>query len=189
MPNQAIWRIKLNWDAIGAIAELVGAAAVVASLSFLAFELRRQRQAAQSHALDVGTSKRTAITAKLLEDTELSRITWTCFVGTEHVPAHEYARFATYMYILFLECELAHRNRLSGEMDDVSWAAFEAATQWWLKFPGVRTWWQSPRQTGFSPQFMSYVDLLIETTPSDNSDAIRIAASYKTATEKKNIDS
>ena len=97
----------MNWDAIGAIAELVGAAAVVASLSFLAFELRRQRQAAESHALDVGTSKRNAITGKLLEDTELSRIVWTCCVGTEHVPAHEYVRFSTYMYMLFVEIELA----------------------------------------------------------------------------------
>ena len=188
MPNQAIWRIKLNWDAIGAIAELVGAAAVVASLSFLAFELRRQRQAAESHALDVGTSKRVAITGKLLEDTELSRIVWTCFVGTEHVPAHEYVRFSTYVYMLFVEIELGYRKRLSGDMDDVSWAAIEASTQWWLKFPGVRTWWQSP-QIGFSPQFTSYVDKLIETTPSDNSDAIRVVASYKMATEKNNIDS
>jgi hypothetical protein len=90
--------------------------------------------------------------------------------------------------MLFVEIELGYRKRLSGDMDDVSSAAIEASTQWWLKFPGVRTWWQSP-QIGFSPQFTSYVDKLIETTPSDNSYAIRVVASYKMATEKNNIDS
>ena len=42
----------MNWDAIGAIGELVGALAVVLTLAYLALEVRRSRLIAESSAVD-----------------------------------------------------------------------------------------------------------------------------------------
>ena len=44
----------MNWDAIGAIAELLGAVGVIASLVYLATQIRQSRQQMRTYAHDAG---------------------------------------------------------------------------------------------------------------------------------------
>ena len=64
----------MNWNAAGVIAEIIGAAAVVISLLFLALEVRRNRNSTESAALDTLAEGFNSTNALLASDPELSAI-------------------------------------------------------------------------------------------------------------------
>jgi hypothetical protein len=88
----------MNWDALGAIGELVGAAAVILTLVFLAFQIRSNTKAIQANAqydiqirlsdvsFQIGYSpERSALWSKILDETlseedfddaELGQVHW-----------------------------------------------------------------------------------------------------------------
>ena len=61
----------INWDAIGAIAELVGAIAVVTTIGYLAVQIRQTNKAAESDTLNELHNKFNELNALLLNNSEL----------------------------------------------------------------------------------------------------------------------
>ena len=58
----------MNWDAIGAVGEILGAIAVVISLVYLAFQIRDQNQQSRLAAMhEISTGFRAA-TTRMIED-------------------------------------------------------------------------------------------------------------------------
>lgn len=51
----------MNWDAIGAIGELVGALAVVLTLAYLAMEVRRNRLSTESSSVESTRTDRKSV--------------------------------------------------------------------------------------------------------------------------------
>ena len=64
----------MNWDAIGIVAEIVSAIAVVVSLLFLALEVRRNRNATESASVATLAEGFNSTNALLASDPELSAI-------------------------------------------------------------------------------------------------------------------
>lgn len=65
---------SMNWNAAGVIAEIVSAIAVVISLLFLAFEVRRNRNATESASVDALAEGFNSTNALLASDPELAAI-------------------------------------------------------------------------------------------------------------------
>ena len=66
----------MNWDAVGAIAESIGAIAVVGSLAFVGIQIRQSKKALKSAALREVLRDMAEATKPLSEDPSLSRIWW-----------------------------------------------------------------------------------------------------------------
>ncbi len=83
------------------VAEIVAAAAVVLSLCFLAFELRRNSNHVKRQSMDLLTIHRVEALKAFYEDEELASVIWKCFANESRLPAHEWARFGLFLYSFF----------------------------------------------------------------------------------------
>ena len=61
----------MNWDAIGAIGEIIGAAAVVVTLALLIAQLRYNSKAIQNAAMQTGMATNNQIVSPLFENEQL----------------------------------------------------------------------------------------------------------------------
>ena len=72
----------MNWDALGAIAELLGAVAVLATLFYLARQIRQNRESVESASAETVLSNITAAFQNAATSPELGRI---IFAGQENM--------------------------------------------------------------------------------------------------------
>ena len=64
----------MNWDAVGAIGEIVGALVVVITLGYLAIQIRQNTKAVQASALDSSIQAASAIRSHILNSEEVAEI-------------------------------------------------------------------------------------------------------------------
>jgi len=64
----------MNWDAVGAVGEIVGALAVFLTLAYLAIQIRQNTRAVQSSAIDSSINRISAMRQSLSENTELATL-------------------------------------------------------------------------------------------------------------------
>lgn len=64
----------MNWDAIGAVGEIIGALAVFLTLAYLAMQIRQNTRAVQSSAIDSSIGGISATRQALFENAELATL-------------------------------------------------------------------------------------------------------------------
>ena len=112
----------MNWDAIGAIGEIVGAAAVVATLAYLSIQLRQARRASDSQGTLVTTEMASNWRNMLLQNSDLSDMLAKANAG-ERLSDSEQIRLHNLSDDLFVMCAVAHAdNQYSGSLHDKSGA-------------------------------------------------------------------
>ncbi len=110
----------MNWSAVGAIGELVGAAAVVVSLLYLAAQMRN---AARQARLEAGRSLSTGIaevSLALSVNGELGDIYVRGSRDFESLDTKEQFRYRTFMNSVFKLLEQMYFLQLEGSLDPVS---------------------------------------------------------------------
>lgn len=147
----------MNWTAIGAIGEFLGAAGVIITLIYLARQVRHATRATR-----LSTSHSIAAAARdwnrpLLADPELA---WTFQVGTEDpakLDEKEQARFIELCFSLFRMFEDAHYQYQKGALDPNVWKGYETLYAAYAKAPGFQAYWKNRKQT-FRPEFRELID-------------------------------
>jgi hypothetical protein len=157
------------------LAEILASAAVVASLCFVAFQIRVQTRDARQQAMDLITSQRVAHLRALTDDSEMTRILWRGFAKEPPLPKVEWARFTMFLYVFFLEIERAWMKFDAGVLDRETWASWEDGIRWWLRQPGVRSWWKMDHP-GYSPRFEAYVARRLAEVPIEPAEAAAVVA-------------
>ena len=92
--------------------------------------------------------------------------------------AHEWARFTMYLYCVVLEYERTWLKFNAVALDEDTLPAWEQAFAWWLKHPGMRSWWKGDHP-GFSPAFTTYLDTILARVNVEPHDAAIVAASFR----------
>ncbi len=146
----------MNWQAIGAGAEALGAILVVASLLFVAMELRRNTNESRRHSMEDATSHRNDFIRLIATDPDMAGVVGRGLTGTG-LNAHQWFRFNLFLYAIFVEFEFNQRKFESGDIDADLWDAWLDAYRWWLQFPGVRKWWISS-PAGYTRKFRDFID-------------------------------
>ncbi len=147
----------MNWDAIGAVGEILGAAGVIVTLIYLARQIRQNTRATR-----LSTSHSIATAARdwnrpLLLDPELA---WTFQVGTEdpsRLDEKEHARFIELCFSLLRMFEDAHYQYHNGALDRDVWKGYEKLYAAYAKAPGFQMYWKERKET-FRPEFREYID-------------------------------
>ena len=139
----------MNWDAIGAIAELVGAAGVVASFFYLAGQIRNNSRSIEAATFHSTMRARNELNFAVATSPELSALLLRA--GDESAPLSEEegARFDAYMWGLFNLFEdsfVQHTKGLltSDILRSTRWALVAV-----LARPGAREWVERT-MSGFS---------------------------------------
>lgn len=112
----------MNWDAIGAVGEIVGAGAVVASLVYLAVQIRTQNKETRLSAMhDISVGFREAILPFSAED--MSTILVKANADYDSLSDIEAQRIIVLMGQFFRAWEEAFIQNEEGRLDDRSWNA------------------------------------------------------------------
>ena len=168
----------MNLEQAAFIAEIIGGIGIVLSLVFLASELRSSTKQSQRDAMTLLASKRNEMMYVLMDNPELSSIVWRCLSG-QQVQAYERSRFIVYMHTTIVTIELGFKKIWANEVDPITSETWVEGADWWLKYPGMRTWWKAG-QVGLSSKFRDYIDQRLYNIEIDSSDADKIVDSLAT---------
>jgi len=147
----------VNWTAIGAIGEFLGATGVIITLIYLARQVRHNTRATRlstSHSISAAARD---WNKPLLNDPELA---WTLQVGTEDstkLGEKEQARFIELCFSFFRMFEDAHYQFQKGALDPDVWAGYAKLYAAYAKAPGFQAYWRKRKET-FRPEFQEFID-------------------------------
>ena len=149
----------MNWDAIGAIAEALGAIAVVATLIYLAIQIRQNTQATRS-------ATRHAITESIMGppnnflQSKSFRKTFLAHVNSEDLDPDQSLQMQIYCYITMKSWENMHYQYRNGMLTEEEWQPLHVNLRVILQMPYWRDYWGREQEL-YSKPFRKEVDQIL----------------------------
>jgi hypothetical protein len=148
----------MNWNAIGAIGEIVGAIAVVVSLVYLAIQIRGQNKESRLAAMhEIAVAYRESNIP--FADANLADILTRAHNDTTQLTEAEIVQLIVSVQGVFRVWEEAYYQHLAGRLDEHLWAAMLREYASYLSAPGFDFVWQL-RKNGHNDEFRLFVDSL-----------------------------
>ena len=147
----------MNWEALGAIGELLGASGVVISLAYLAIQIKATRVANKKAALQGAYSKYNEVRRSLFENPELAELFLNGLGRPEDLSGKDIFRFMVISETMFLNGEeywlLSDKN-----MDDERLRNTLKYLAYYKSTPGGQAFWTHPQSQNLSPEFRSLIN-------------------------------
>lgn len=128
----------MNWEAIGAIGEVVGAAAVFISLLYLALQIRNSRRSDQIVAAAGAASAVHDWIGQIVRDETLYDLYRRGLTDYESLSRSEKGRYSLLLFQLFRSAETGWAQLQMGLMDAGYWAGVEETLVFVFRTPGGR---------------------------------------------------
>lgn len=149
------------------IGELVGGVAVVASLVYLAIQIRQNTRTVRGSTLHQNTDLWVSMFLRLAEPGAARAYVAGMTANPDIEPLH-YTQFFFICRAMFLGYENQYYQMRQGVLDRETYAAYQRSiASQFLAFRGFRLWWQQSRSV-FSPAFVEHVDAMIEDVPEED---------------------
>ncbi len=145
----------MNWEAIGAIGEVLGAIGVIATLGYLAAQIRQNTRSVRASTYQEAVRDMVAPSDLLASDAELARIWTTGKRDFDALKPDERQRYAAYMLGLLRRFENVVYQKQHAALDP-SFLQMQISLRDTLSEPGAAAWW-ARAQYLFSPSFREYV--------------------------------
>ena len=152
----------MNWDAVGALAEAIGAIGVIASLLYLASQVRASARASAVEAKLQSTRLLSELLESWIRDPELNDLFLRGSDDLESLSKEEYHRFSNLCLKAFWFFSAARFQFRTKTLSESDWRENEVALQFWLNRPGVRAWWEKFGRASFGAAFQDFVDAEIK---------------------------
>jgi hypothetical protein len=150
----------MNLEQLANIGEFIGGIAVIASIIYLAIQIRQNTRSVRSSTLATNTSNWSSMLVNLASD-EKSEAYLGGMVGKEDLSAAHLLQFVLIARAMLVSFETQHHQYLNGALDRDIYLGYERACRdQILAFPGFQMVWEITRE-GFSPAFSELVDRLI----------------------------
>ncbi len=152
----------MNWEAIGAIAEAVGAAGVIASLVYLGTQIRSNTRAAKATAYQQTLTGGRDINLAILANSDL----WETMVrrwGLKGQEQIDRTREGLFFEAAMHNWESQVYQRDQGMLEDHMWEVQHARIRDTIvRNPNFSDWWsKSANRTSFTPHFQRLIDELV----------------------------
>ena len=149
----------MNWEAIGAIGEIIGAIAVVASLIYLAGQIRHNNHRARSDSLQSVLQSEMNFVSIVLENADV----WDRVIAKETFSDRVEQRKAIALYNLYL-LDSANRyyQHKTGYLQDQAWEGRRDTLYEFVKLPMFTIWRGSLGAMGHSKEFLELIDSIRE---------------------------
>jgi hypothetical protein len=146
----------MNWEAIGAVGEIVGALAVFSSLVYLASQIRVQnRESRVASVHEVTEAYRSTIS--VLQKPEMADLFVEALENFDDLTPSNRIRFITFMLSLFRVFEDGYYQWQQGRLEDEAWHSMISPMRDLLEADGPSKVW-SLRKHQFRPDFVKYLD-------------------------------
>ena len=146
----------MNWEAISAIGQLVGALAVVISLIYLTREVRSNARATRHASMRSMSDALTRWVQQLSEHPHLRELYYRGIHDFESLEGADLVGFSALMVALFRAYEDMYHLKLEG-MDVHVWRGLEVSFRDVNGYPGVQAWWRS-RSHWFTEEFAKHIN-------------------------------
>jgi hypothetical protein len=165
----------INWEAIGAVGEIAGALAVIATLFYLSLQIRqnsrsldRANEFAQANSIHNSNAQLAHVFAPIMQDADLASIYQRGIDGEQLDPV-ETTRFTLFAktYILWAEDmffqQQAHLGFAVVADSSVLLATLGPYLRKLLSGDVARTWWHRDAGSHLTPQFYEVIDRVVLT--------------------------
>ena len=153
----------VNWEAVGAIGEIVGALGVVATLGYLAIQIRQNSAVVRASTRQAISTTQSEIGYRLTQDAELrsAALQFTNIEST--VPETELAAHF-YLRGLLRTYENQYHQYVDGTFDESIWTGYRNSMAQNFESPAFRGFWETHRRL-YSLEFAAFVESDLLATP------------------------
>ena len=147
----------MNWEAVGAIAELAGALGVIASLVYLATQIRQNTRTLRSSSVQdytMGTGNAIGLMGQSPQNAEVFQRGMRSF---DDLSEPGQAHFSMMLSGVYLNCDTMYWINLQGIVPSEIWEREQRLLQFDLSMPGGRRVWQILENVSVSRPFAEYV--------------------------------
>ena len=146
----------MNWDAIGAIAELLGAIGVMGTLLYLAVEMRKNTTATQQQNHHTIVTRRSELFESWSHDKEISALIVTGWAGEDLDPI-DAMRFVWAMMNWMGHLQDVFKQYRAGTIERDVWEAEKQSLGATFGQPGFVSWWSEASQY-YMPEFVEAIE-------------------------------
>jgi hypothetical protein len=154
----------VNWDAIGAVAEIISAAGVVISLVYLALQIRGNSSATRHASVDRLVEMWSSHIGAFTESPHLAALWVRGLNGIESLSREEQAILFAFIARVLRVSEAIHIHHTDRTIDAGLWAGIDASLTDILATAALRRYWEI-RNHWFGPEFRKYVSGRIQSRP------------------------
>jgi hypothetical protein len=147
----------VSLETLNAIAQLVAAIGVVASLFYLAAQIRQNTKSQRSVVVDSLTSSLIALLGPQSFDPELMRSFAAAVEDWHGATVEDRTRAVSTLFITFKLFENAWFQQRHGTLDREQWEGWDLHIRVYYHRPGVQVWW-SDRKAMFAAGFRKYLE-------------------------------
>lgn len=147
----------MNWEALGAIGEVVGAAAVVVTLAYLAVQIRQNTRAVKANTSQAISASRVEFVGSIAESSELSGIFFSGLRDRDALEGDNRERFDFLLYKLFAGLDNQLYQYGQGGLPLAQCEHIRGVIRWYVRWPGVRLWWKE-KAVPFGDGLTEFVD-------------------------------
>ncbi len=145
----------MNWDAIGAIGEIVGALAVILSLLYLSSQVRQTNKLANNNSLQAVLQSEMNFASIIMENAEI----WDKLLAGESFEGREDNRKAIILFNLYLLDSSARYNQyITGYLDQPNWESRKSTLREFTNLPIFEHWKTSLGARGHAQNFLEVID-------------------------------
>jgi len=147
----------MNWEVAGAIGEVVGAAAVVISVAYLAFQIKQQTEQSRLAASRELGEQLGALFHTITADDQFATIYQKAVQDYDRLPNNERLRMSLLFQRIMRLLEQQYLHISKGNINPAHFESVSKAYDEWLTFPGVQSWWEGSRSF-FEEEFRERID-------------------------------
>lgn len=148
----------VNWEAAGAIGEIIGAAAVVLSLIYLASQIRTQNRETRAASVHQVLHEYSAAISRLQEP-EMADIWVAAIEDLDSLSESQRLRFVVYLMVAVRSFEDAYFQWREGRLEENIWRPLLTSLLDVKSTEAFTRFWELRRHQ-FRPEFAEYIDSL-----------------------------
>jgi len=147
----------MNWEAISAIGDIIGAIGVVISLVYVAMQVNHNTRAMMAQSAREAVAAMRDFNKSMVEDPEISRIFRLGAENLSDLNEEERGRFGHILFNFFKTAEELHYQYLQGTLDPEIWESWKKIVVLYGTSPGFNEYWKM-RMMFFTPAFRAEHD-------------------------------
>lgn len=158
-----VTEVCMNWEAVSAIGQVVGAVAVVISLVYLAAQIRDNTRSTRSATRQSIVDSIVSVNLAMAQSDAIARALRSNLDGRPLAP-HEALQQLAHCYACMRTWENVHFQYRSGMLSDEDWSGFRQNVKALMQVPAFRDFWEREREV-FSQAFRREVTAVLREIP------------------------
>jgi formyltetrahydrofolate hydrolase len=144
-------------EAVNALAQLIAAIGVIASLFYLAAQIRQNTRSTRAVVVDSLAHSLVTLLAQHTQNRELLRAFSVVIENWQTASQDDREIALPFIFATFKLFENAWFQQRQGTLDRQQWEGWDVYIRIYFHRPGVKTWW-SMRKMAFAPGFRNYLE-------------------------------